>query len=91
MEGAIGEQTKQKDPLKFNDKRQIQTEVMDPNYGKSRNDGSTDQLKVDRQQSTLNHKVSKKQDNEKGLADAWGDYLYALGKHDSRKKKYNNE
>ena len=91
MEGAIGEQTEQKDPLKFNDQRQIQTEVMDPNYRKSRKNGSTDQLQFDREQSTFKHKVSKKQDNEKGLADAWGDYLNALGKHDKRKKKSNNE
>ena len=65
--------------------------MTDLNHRKSGNNGSTDQLKFDREQSTFEHKVSKKQDNEKGLADAWGDYLYALGKHDKRKKKYNNE
>ena len=91
MEGAIGEQIKQNDSFKFNAQRQIQTELIDLNDRNSRKNGSTDQLQLDREQSTFKHKVSKKQDNEKGLADAWGDYLYALGKHDKRKMKHNNE
>ena len=91
MEGAIGEQAKQKDSFKFNAQRQIQTEFIDLNDRNSRNNGSTDQLQFDREQNTFKHKVSKKQDNKKGLADAWGDYLYALGKHDKSKKKHNNE
>ena len=60
----------------------MQTDMIDLKHRKNRSNGSTDQLYYDREQSTINHKVSKKKDNEKGLADAWGDYLSALGKHD---------
>ena len=44
-----------------------------------------------KKKSTLKHNVSKKQDYEKGLVYAWGDYLYNLGKHDKRKMKQYDE